>query len=484
MSGRRNKNREKGSHSSASDEAKEPSSNPPATPTPQQQHVACASQVPLPHSPPQAHPSPYWVSPPPKLPETAKSTPGQAPRPGLATRGHSLDNLSAASNRVSEAGVYNTNVYRQAPAMPITGYPPAGQPSIQQTLQAASSISHPIPSFSSLQHANNETGTQKGKKKAERALAPLSKAAADREPTTAAPPPSKPAWTGKPEPWLEKARQASTAKVIPVIPVDSPRDQQPLTTTKQIPKFKRLAPADIVPFRFVNIEPLSAAARSRQAAATATAGLSSTTSPEHAAQQQQHQQQQAVTDHGWRGHPGVIVGIWDGLVGVVGTTSWGGKGADLKFDRAGDRALYKKSFFPISGESEYDQPTLTTDGGGGDVAAAVVATDRDDDRMMMRVDGPMAFAANTVIDGRAVRFIPATVFCDECSRYFRHGTREEVFLAPASARRLEEQLFYLAGLTDVPWKAADHEGLKRWRAFKEREGFAPTEDVPMEDRIA
>ncbi|KKY14522.1 hypothetical protein UCDDS831_g08182 [Diplodia seriata] len=351
--------------------------------------------------------------------------------------------------------------------MPVTGYPPAGQPSIQQTLQAPSSISYPIPSSSSFQHAKNETGTQEGKKKVGGALAPFSKGAADREPTTAAPPPSKPAWTGKPEPWLEKARQASTAKVIPVIPVDSPRDQQPHTTNKQIPKFKRLVPADIIPFRFVNIEPLSA--ESLQAAAL------SSTSLDHAAHEQQ--QEQVVTDHGWRGHPGVIVGIWDGLVGVVGTTSWGGKGADLKFDRAVDRALYKKSFFPISGKSD-DQPILTD---GGDVA--VVATDHDD-RMMMRVDGPMAFAANTVIDGRAVRFIPATVFCDECSRYFRHGTREEVFLAPASARHLEEQLFYLAGLTDVPWKAADHGGLKRWRAFKEREGFAPTEDVPMEDRIA
>ncbi|KAL1624428.1 hypothetical protein SLS54_003769 [Diplodia seriata] len=382
-----------------------------------------------------------------------------APRPGLSTRGHSIDNLSAARNRVSEVGVYKTNAYRQVPAMPVTGYPPAGQPSIQQTLQAASSISYPTPYFSSLQHVKNETGIQKGKKKVARALAPFSKAVADREPTTAAPPPSKPAWTGKPEPWLEKARQASTAKVIPVIPVDIPRDQQPRTTAKQIPKFKRLAPADIVPFRFVNIEPLSAG--SLQAAALGSTSL------DHAAHEQQ-QQQQAVTDHGWRGHPGVIVGIWDGLVGVVGTTSWGGKGADLKFDRAGDQALYKKSFFPISGKSD-DQPILTDDGG---------------DRMMMRVDGPMAFAANTVIDGRAVRFIPATVFCDECSRYFRHGTREEVFLAPASARHLEEQLFYLAGLTDVPWKAADHGGLKRWRAFKEREGFAPTEDVPMEDRIA
>lgn len=314
------------------------------------------------------------------------------------------------------------NVYRQAPTPSAASQQAQNMPTVQD---------------------NRE---KKVRKRVERVALTRPSPPAKPQPQPAeAPPPVMPAWTGgRGTAWIQKAREESTARVVPAQSLQSSsqlqessssatRSLQLRTRPRFIPDFKRLQLEDIKPFRFVNIEPLQ--------------GL---LNPD--------------LDQGWRGHPGVIVGTWHGEVGVVGTTSWGGKGADEKFDRAQDLLLYKKSFFPIFGAPE---PM-------GDVAF---------DRLMLRTNGPVAFAHNTMIDGRSVRFIPLADFRNECSKYFRQGTRESVFLARGSAQNLEEQLWYLAGLDQVPWKASDHEGLKKWRYFKMREGFKPTQDIPPEARI-
>ncbi|GME65356.1 uncharacterized protein LTHEOB_9330 [Neofusicoccum parvum] len=207
-------------------------------------------------------------------------------------------------------------------------------------------------------------------------------------------------------------------------PSSSSPSRPPPAHRRPIPEHKRLTTADIIPGKFVNIQALSAS--------------------ELAALPADH-------NEGWRGHPGEVLGTWEGEVAVLGTTSFKGLGMAAKFAaaHAERRPALERSFMLLRGRDD-----------------AVPAGE--DPARVLRLDGPMAFYPNTRMDTRAVRWIPRERFHLDCSNFFVKDTTVPVFLSRESFERQERQLLELAG-QELAWKKEDQDGLRRYAEYRARE---------------
>lgn len=106
---------------------------------------------------------------------------------------------------------------------------------------------------------------------------------------------------------------------------------------------------------------------------------------------------------GWRNHPGVIMGAWGSVVGLIMKTTWGKQGRDKKLAHAKDPQL-QRSFFPlVAHRGKLDH----------------------DDVGMVRYGPGRIFSYRTFLDCRAVRFVHVS----EIERYVEEeATDKEAFL--------------------------------------------------------
>ncbi|KAF4313427.1 hypothetical protein GTA08_BOTSDO01020 [Botryosphaeria dothidea] len=288
---------------------------------------------------------------------------------------------------------------------------------------------------------------QSGSSSQEEATASSSTSHADAPPPLL---PVRPAWLPAPSPAASSTSPylAPPSHLLPARPAAaSTPPPPPSPAQRERPRWKIPRATDIEASKFVWIEPLP---EQQRALTTTTTTTTSDDDP----------------NEGWRGHPGLILGRWDGNVHLLGTTSWGGDGIATKFQTAHDPALYHRWFFRLVGEHDALAP------GEGE-------------NRVVRLRGAMAFFDQTRLDCRSVRRIPVDRFAAECSKYFRKRLpgrpREQVWIGEAESRKLTAQLFRLGGLPESPWKAADFALLREWRERMVQQGYRPDDCDEEED---